>query len=52
MRMLGVLAAALIERLIAMRSVPIWGWADKGRVVTVQFADQSVTAKAGKKESN
>lgn len=27
------------------RSVPVWGWADKGRVVTVQFADQSVTAK-------
>jgi sialate O-acetylesterase len=27
------------------RSVPVWGWADKGRVVTVQFADQSVSAK-------
>ena len=27
------------------RSVPVWGWADKGRVVTVQFAGQSVAAK-------
>ncbi len=27
------------------RPLPIWGWADKGRVVTVQFADQSVAAK-------
>lgn len=26
------------------RSVPVWGWADKGRVVTVQFAGQSVSA--------
>lgn len=27
------------------RSIPIWGWADKGREVTVRFAGQSVTAK-------
>ncbi|QDU29003.1 hypothetical protein ETAA8_41090 [Anatilimnocola aggregata] len=27
------------------RPVPVWGWADKGRVVTVQFADQIITAK-------
>ncbi len=27
------------------RSIPVWGWADKGRVVTVQFAGQSVSAK-------
>lgn len=27
------------------RTVPVWGWGDKGQVVTVQFAGQSVTAK-------
>ena len=27
------------------RAVPVWGWGDKGHVVTVQFAGQSITAK-------
>jgi len=29
------------------RQVPVWGWADKGQTVTVEFADQKVTVKAG-----
>ena len=31
-------------------SVPVWGWADDGEIITVQFADQKVTttAKGGK----
>ena len=29
------------------RTVPVWGWAEKGEKVTVEFAGQKVTAKAG-----
>jgi sialate O-acetylesterase len=29
------------------RPVPIWGWADKGEVVTVSLGDQQYTSKAG-----
>lgn len=30
------------------KPIPVWGWADKGQTVTVQFHNQTKTARAGK----
>ena len=40
------LAGIFSDHMVLQREqpVPIWGWADKGRVVTVKFDDQNVTA--------
>jgi sialate O-acetylesterase len=41
------LAGIFSDHMVLQQKSPVtvWGWADKGRVVTVRFADQSVSAK-------
>lgn len=44
------LPALFCDNMVLQREakVPVWGWADPGEKVTVEFADQKETAKAGK----
>ena len=30
------------------QAIPVWGWADKGELVSVQFHDQAIVTKADK----